>query len=117
MAKHKQKVTVPGMVGWTLLETAQHHGLLKHCFHADSPWDYTTFGEGPMSAEDHIVVSRDFFEKTGDMGYQERNVLNMEVPEHVTPTSRLATCVTLTKELDGIVVIVPDSNPDFTNYA
>ena len=31
-------------------------------------------------------------------------------------SSRLATCITLTKELDGITVIVPDTKPDFTNY-
>ena len=117
MAKKKQKVTVPGMVGWSLLETAQHHGLLMQCCHADEAWDYTTFGEGPMSAEDHVVVSREYFDKTGPVGYQERNVLNMEVPEDVTPTSRLATCVILTKELDGITVIVPDTNPDLTNYS
>ena len=47
----------------------------------------------------------------------ERNVLNAEVYEHLTPTSRLATCVTLTKELDGITVIVPDTNPDFSDYS
>jgi hypothetical protein len=70
-----------------------------------------------MSAEDHVVVSREYFDKTGPVGYQERNVLNMEVPEDVTPTSRLATCVILTKELDGITVIVPDTNPDLTNYS
>ena len=85
MAKQKQKVTVPGMVGWTLLETAQHHGLLTHCSHADSPWDYSTFGEGPMSAEDHVVVERSFYDKTLPMGYQEKNVLK-EVSEDVTPT-------------------------------
>lgn len=50
------------------------------------------------------------------MGYQEYNVLNAEQREHITPTSRLATCITLTKELDGITVIVPDTNPDLTNY-
>ena len=50
MAKQKQKVTVPGLVGWTLLEAAQHHGLLTHCVKADNPWDYATFGEGPAAA-------------------------------------------------------------------
>ena len=44
MAKQKQKVTVPGMAGWTLLETAKHHGLLSHCTHADGKWDYYDFG-------------------------------------------------------------------------
>ena len=117
MAKQKQKVTVPGLVGWTLLEAAQHHGLLTHCVKADNPWDYSTFGEGPAAAEDHVVVSRDYFDKISDpMGYQEKNVLASEVPEDLTPTSRLATCITLTKELDGITVIVPDTNPDLTHY-
>ena len=85
MAKQKQKVTVPGLVGWTLLETAQHHGMLTHVTHADEPWDYTTFGEGPMSAQDHVVVSHEFFEKTLPMGYQEKNVLQADAGE-VTPT-------------------------------
>ena len=116
MAKQKQKVTVPGMVGWSLLQTAKHHGLLSHCVHDDLAWDYGNFGEGPASAEDHVVVENSFFEKLGPMGYQERNTLQSEVYEHLTPTSRLATCITLTKELDGITVIVPDSNPDLTNY-
>ena len=116
MAKQKQKVTVPGLVGWSLLETAQHHGFLMHCTPGDNAWDYSTFGEGPASAEDHVVVSRDFFDKLNPMGYQERNILHGEVFEHMTPTSRLATCIKLTKELDGITVIVPDTNPDLTNY-
>jgi ferredoxin len=116
MAKAKQKVTVPGMVGWTLLETAKHHGLLKSACHADSAWDYATFGEGPASSEDHVVVSREFFDKLAPAGYQEMNVLNAEASEHLTPTSRLATCITLTKELDGLTVIVPDTNPDLTDY-
>ena len=117
MAKQKQKVTVPCMVGWTLLDTAQHHGMMKHVVPADNAWNYDTFGEGPASAEDHVVVQRDFFDKLAPPSYMERNVLNAEVYEHLTPTSRLATCVTLTKELDGITVIVPDTNPDFSEYS
>ena len=31
-------------------------------------------------------------------------------------SSRLASCVTLTKELDGLTAIVPDNNPDLSNY-
>ena len=45
MAKAKQKVTIPAMAGWTILEAAQHHGLLKHVVHADPSWDYNTFGD------------------------------------------------------------------------
>jgi hypothetical protein len=31
-------------------------------------------------------------------------------------SSRLGSCVTLTKELDGLTAIVPDNNPDLSNY-
>ena len=30
--------------------------------------------------------------------------------------SRLASCITLTKEMDGITVLVPETNQDLTNY-
>ena len=85
MTKAKQRVTVPGMVGWSLLEAAQHHGLLKQAPHADSPWDYSTFGEGPASVEDHVVVSREFYEKLPPAGYQEKSLLASDL-ENVTPT-------------------------------
>ena len=49
-------------------------------------WNYTDFGEGPASAEDHVVVETTFFDKLGPMGYQERNILQSEVYEHLTPT-------------------------------
>ena len=49
-------------------------------------WNYSDFGEGPASAEDHVVVENTFFEKLSPMGYQERNVLQSEVYEHLTPT-------------------------------
>eukprot|EP00908_Phaeocystis_cordata_P015460 Transcript_26617.p2 GENE.Transcript_26617~~Transcript_26617.p2 ORF type:complete len:223 (+),score=68.41 Transcript_26617:378-1046(+) len=115
LAKQKQKVTVPGMVGWTLLKTAQHHNLPVNGCTADTPWDYLTFGEGPSSVEDHVIVSQEYFEQTLPMGYQEKDLLEM-TERFPTPTSRLAACITLTKEMDGITVIVPDTNQDLTNY-
>ena len=33
------------------------------------------------------------------------------------PRSRLASCITLSKEMDGITVLVPDTNQDLTNCA
>ena len=35
----------------------------------------------------------------------------------VCPRSRLASCITLTKEMDGITVLVPETNQDLTNCA
>ena len=46
-------------------------------------------------------------------GWQECNTLT-DVEENITGTSRLASCIYLTKELDGITVMVPDTNPDHT---
>jgi hypothetical protein len=148
LAKQKQKVTVPGMVGWTLLKTAQHHNLPVNGCTADTPWDYLTFGEGPSSVEDHVIVSQEYFEQTLPMGYQEKDLLEMTerfptptcaagsqprppqisappgstplsgappLPPLPTRRSRLAACITLTKEMDGITVIVPDTNQDLTN--
>ena len=89
MAKAKQKVTIPAMEGWTILEAAQHHGLLKHIVHADPAWDYNTFGEGPPSAEDHIVISKEYYDiidATSPAGYQEKNMLAMEIADSLTPT-------------------------------
>ena len=116
MAKQKQKVTVNGMVGWSLLQTAQHHGMLEHVVHGESPWDYLTFGEGPNSAEDHVIISKEYFEKLPTAGYQEQNMLVDQITEDLAPNSRLASYVILEKDLDGITAIVPETNPDFTNY-
>ena len=78
LAKQKQKVTVPGMVGWTLLDTAKHHNLPVNGIAADSPWDYYTFGEGPASVEDHVVVAQEFWEACLPVSYQEQDLLEKE---------------------------------------
>ena len=41
----------------------------------------------------------------------------MSSPGALVRSSRLATCIKLTKDLDGITVIVPDTNPDLSNYS
>ena len=88
MSAAKQKVTVPAMVGWNLLEAAQHHGLLTHCTPGDDPWDYTTFGEGPSSCEDHVIISRAYFDKMGPAGWQEKQLIRNELASDgkATPT-------------------------------
>ena len=83
--KHKKRVTVAGMVGWTLLETAKHHGLPLHGARADSPWDYVTLGEGPGSVEDHIVLPVADFEKVGPCSWQEQELLDASAADHVQP--------------------------------
>ena len=85
LAKQKQRVTVPAMTGWTLLETAKHHNLPLHGTPSDVPWDYVTFGEGPNSIEDHVVVTQEYFDKTGPIGWQERELLDKD-EEYSQPT-------------------------------
>ena len=60
------------------------------------------------------MVQREYFDKLEPMGFQECNVLE-EVDATITGTSRLASMIYLTKELDGITVLFPDDNPDLTN--
>ena len=38
-------------------------------------------------------------------------------PGCLCPRSRLAACIKLTKEMDGITVLVPETNQDLTNCA
>uniref|UniRef100_A0A7S0L5W8 Uncharacterized protein n=1 Tax=Coccolithus braarudii TaxID=221442 RepID=A0A7S0L5W8_9EUKA len=116
LVKQKKRVTVAGMVGWSLLETAQHHNLPVHGAAAENGWNYTTFGEGPGSVEDHVVVAKDFADVVGPPTFEEEDLLTMLDPENYQPTSRLAACIKLTKDMEGITVLVPDTNPDLTRY-
>mmetsp|Transcript_63635 Transcript_63635/g.105811 ORF Transcript_63635/g.105811 Transcript_63635/m.105811 type:complete len:150 (-) Transcript_63635:369-818(-) len=117
LGKQKKRVTVPGMVGWTLLDTAKHHRLPVHGCASDALWDYYTFGDGPSSIEDHVVISKEFTDIVGPPQEQELTLLTVSDYENLTPTSRLAACIKLTKEMDGLVVLVPETNPDLTKYA
>ena len=73
-----------------------------------------TFGEGPGSIEDHVVVAKEFYALTGPPGEQEGTLLRVSEP-NATETSRLAACIKLTKEMDGLTVLVPETNADLTN--
>ena len=45
---------------------------------------------------------------------QEGTLLRVSEP-NATETSRLAACIKLTKEMDGLTVLVPETNADLTN--
>ena len=44
----------------------------------DSQWDYKTFGEGPCSRSDHVIVSTEFYDKTGPMTVEEQRLLQWD---------------------------------------
>lgn len=86
--KQKKRVTVPGMVGWSLLATAKHHGLPLNGATKDNDWDYVTLGEGPGSVEDHIILPQADFERVGPCTWQEEALLKASEP-HMQPTCAL----------------------------
>ena len=114
--KEKKTVTVPARVGWTLLQTAEHHQLPLQGEEADDVWDYKTLGEGPNSTEDHVVIHPKDFDVVGPPLWQEAELLETLEFANVRPTSRLAAMVKLTPEMDGLTVLVPATNLDMSQY-
>ncbi|CAK4676521.1 hypothetical protein AeMF1_016395 [Aphanomyces euteiches] len=69
------------------------------------------FGEGAVSPLSHVVVSNEWVDKIPAANDREVRILE-DVPEDDwTKNSRLATEIILTKELDGLVVAVPEAPP------
>lgn len=74
------------------------------------------FGEGPTSGYDHVVLSGPGVDTANPITYAEERMLEDYWDfDEIFPESRLATQVTLTKAMDGMIVYVPprvdDSNP------
>ena len=66
---------------------------------------------GPTTAHDHVILPISYFNKL-TVKPAETDVLEMYLdPEERTPTSRLGHRVRLTKELEGMVVSVPEAPP------
>ncbi|KAF0682566.1 Aste57867_25364 [Aphanomyces stellatus] len=69
------------------------------------------FGEGPSSPLSHVVVSNEWVSKLPAPTDREVRILE-DVPEDDwTKNSRLATEIILTKDLDGLVIAVPEAPP------
>ena len=54
----------------------------------------------------HIIVSEDWFEKLPDASEEEEDMLDLAYG--LTRTSRLGCQITVTEDLDGLVIKVPD---------
>ena len=67
-----ERVPVVGMMGSTVAETAQKHGLmfegtttgLVHQKVQSEVWTEDLFGEGPNCAETHVVFNQEWFDRT-----------------------------------------------------
>ena len=88
LVKQNKRVTVAGMEGWSLLYTAQHHKLPVNGIEAENGWNYlgNTFGEGPNSIEDHVVVAQDFADVVGPMTPEEHDLLSVLDADNMQPT-------------------------------
>ncbi|KAL4136759.1 hypothetical protein PRIC2_000287 [Phytophthora ramorum] len=72
----------------------------------------TLFGEGSTSPQSHVVVSNEWISKLPPANNQERHIIDTYVPaEDRSINSRLGTEIVLQKELDGLVVAVPEAPP------
>ncbi|KDO23459.1 hypothetical protein SPRG_11382 [Saprolegnia parasitica CBS 223.65] len=114
---------IQGRVGQTLFEACQLSGLdiVKDdslggggaTYSAVRTPEFTEslFGEGPSSPLSHVVVSNEWVHKLPVPSEREARILEDVPEEDLTKNSRLGTEIILTKDLDGLVVAVPEAPP------
>ncbi len=90
----KKEFEVP--VGTTVLEAAHNNNI-----------DLEGACEGSLACSTcHVVVEKDFFDKLDEPSEDEEDMLDLAFG--LTPTSRLGCQITMTPELDGLTLVVPD---------
>ncbi|RQM14838.1 hypothetical protein DD237_003298 [Peronospora effusa] len=114
---------VKGRVGQTLLQACEMNkiGYVKDdsmggggMYDARRTDFYTEslFGEGLTSPQSHVVISNEWISKLPPADTKERHIIDTYVPtEDRSTNSRLGTGIVLQKELDGMVVAVPEAAP------
>ena len=111
---------VPGRVGSTLLDMARMHKLpMDVNTNVSAPssvkqsdiWTEDLYGEGPHSSHSHVLISPEWVDKVPEPLSAEQTRLEVMDEDLLTPNSRLGECITLTKELDGLVVSLPEMPP------
>ncbi|KAJ0407302.1 hypothetical protein ATCC90586_002230 [Pythium insidiosum] len=113
---------VQGRVGQTLRQACEMNdvGLIKDDsmggggVHSAERADYyreSLFGEGSVSAQSHVIVSNEWISKLPVPNDQELHILEYVPEGDRSANSRLGTEIVLTKELDGLVVAVPEAPP------
>jgi len=92
-AEGKKEFTVPA--GTTVLEAAHNNNIRLEgaC-------------EGSLTCSTcHVILEQNYFDKLQEPSEDEEDMLDLAFG--LTPTSRLGCQITLTKELDGIILKVP----------
>lgn len=90
----KKEFNVP--IGTTVLEAAHNNDI-----------DLEGACEGSLACSTcHVVVEKEFFDKLEEPTEDEEDMLDLAFG--LTPTSRLGCQIIMTKELDGLTLVVPD---------
>ena len=91
-----EKREIDAEPGESLLLTAQQNNI-----------DIEGACEGVMACSTcHLIVSEDWFKKLPDASEEEEDMLDLAYG--LTKTSRLSCQITVTEDLDGLVLKVPD---------
>jgi hypothetical protein len=114
---------IQGRVGQNLHEACRLAGLDlikddslgggggKYCAYRTPEFTEDLFGEGPQSPLSHIVISNEWVHKLPAPSAREARILEDVRDGELTENSRLATEIILAKDLDGLVVAVPEAPP------
>ena len=75
-------------------------------------WTEDIYGEGPNSAFDHVMIPEQWSKFVGKRGEMEQMMFEQSWEENeIKDSSRLACMITLTKDMEGMTVYIPDGLP------
>ncbi len=119
-----ERRTLPGLVGESLLNVAVRHnykfvdgacgggGSPAAALHKEGEWLEPKYGEGAQCYFCHVVIPTSHYSALPPKREDEIKYLSQyPFPEDVASTSRLACQVTLTKDMNDMLVYVPDGPP------
>lgn len=119
------RAVVPGRVGMSVAQVAELHGIdigptsmgaPRSVVHSPN-WTEDLFGEGASLGYDHVQIPPTWLEKLPPRTDHESELLNTYWdPEDLSASSRLASQITLNKDLDGIQIFIPDGVPADGNF-
>ncbi|CBJ30843.1 conserved unknown protein [Ectocarpus siliculosus] len=113
--------TVSALPGQNIFEVAEKHEIAL-----DGPcrgkagavqsrnsesWTEDLFGQGPVCASCHVMLTKEFTEKIEPPLDSEISLLERKGELYAPGSSRLGCQIKLSRDLDGITVFIPDGPP------
>ncbi len=113
------RVTVPGLVGQNLVEVAAAHDIALHssCGGGGDPigkkrsstWTETLYGAGPSCNSCMVILRKQWYDFLDPPFEKEVRLMKDCQEDYVAGSSRLGCQVVLTKEMEGMQVLLPES--------